>query len=513
MGGIRVIKRALLSTYKKEKVVDFAQTLQELGIEIISTGGTAKKLQENGIEVTPVEEITNFPEILNGRVKTLNPFIHGGILARRENKQDMETLENLKIEPIDLVYVNLYPFVEVANKRDVDMNELIEFIDVGGPTMIRSAAKNYKDVIVVVDESDLEQISAKLKTPEELDENYRLYLASKAFNLTAFYDSCISNYLNAQLKNKTDFQEFLTVPFEKSYEMRYGENPHQSAIFYKNTLTSGAMTSFEQLNGKELSFNNLRDADSAWKAVNEFEDTACCCLKHSSPCGIALGDSVIEAYQKAYSCDPVSIFGGIVAFNRKIDVETALELKKIFLEIIMAPEYDEEALDILKEKKNLRILKMNSKPIDTYEYVSVDGGILVQEVDKRVINEFEVVTETKVSEEIKEELLFAWKAVKHVKSNAIVVSKNKATTGIGSGQPNRIWAATQALERSKDKGGDVLASDAFFPFSDVVEKAAEYGIKAIIQPGGSIRDDESIQACNKYGIAMVFSGMRHFKHI
>ncbi|POZ87819.1 MULTISPECIES: bifunctional phosphoribosylaminoimidazolecarboxamide formyltransferase/IMP cyclohydrolase [Petrotoga] len=508
-----MIKRALLSTYKKDKVVDFARTLQEVEIEVISTGGTAKKLQDNGIEVTPVEEITNFPEILNGRVKTLNPFIHGGILARRENEQDMETLKNLNIEPIDLVYVNLYPFVEEAKKTNFDLDELIEFIDIGGPTMIRSAAKNYKDVIVVVDESDLEYISAKLKNKEEFDEKYRMYLASKAFNLTAFYDSCISNYLNAQLKDKDDFQQFLTVPFEKSYQMRYGENPHQSAIFYKNTLNNGSMTSFDQLNGKELSFNNLRDADSAWKAVNEFEDIACCCLKHSSPCGIALGDSILEAYKKAYSCDPVSIFGGIVAFNRKVDVETALELKKLFLEIIMAPEYDEVALDILKKKKNLRILRMSSKPIDTYEYVSVDGGILVQEVDKGVINEFKVVTETKVPEEIKEELLFAWKAVKHVKSNAIVVSKNKATTGIGPGQPNRVWSALQALERSKGKGGDVLASDAFFPFSDVVEAAAEYGIKAIIQPGGSIRDDESIQACNKYGIAMIFTGMRHFKHI
>jgi len=507
-----VIKRALISTYKKEKVVDFARTLQELGIEVISTGGTAKKLQENAIEVTPVEKITDFPEILNGRVKTLNPFIHGGILARRENEKDMETLKKLKIEPIDLVYVNLYPFVEVSNKPGVDLNELIEFIDIGGPTMIRSAAKNYKDVIVVVDESDLEHISDKLKNGEEFDEKFRLYLASKAFNLTAFYDSCISNYLNAQLKDLNDFQEFLTVPFEKNYEMRYGENPHQSAVFYKNILSAGAMTSFEQLNGKELSFNNLRDANSAWKVVNEFEDIACCCLKHSTPCGIALGDNVLEAYKKAYACDPVSIFGGIVAFNRKVDVETALEMKKLFLEIIMAPDFDKEALDILKKKKNLRILRMKSEPIDKYEYVSVDGGILVQEVDKGVINEFKVVSEAKVPEELTDELLFAWKAVKHVQSNAIAVSKNKATTGIGSGQPNRIWAAVQALERSKEKGADVLASDAFFPFSDVVEKAAEYGIKAIIQPGGSIRDDESLQACNKYGIAMVFTEMRHFKH-
>lgn len=506
-----MIKRALISTYKKEKVVTFAKNLKDLDIEIISTGGTAKKLEENGIKVTAVEEITGFPEILDGRVKTLNPKIHGGILARREKEEDMKTLKELNIETIDLVYVNLYPFLEVAKKEDVELDELVEFIDIGGPTMIRSAAKNYKNVVVIVDEEDLDTVINQLKKEKEIDEDYRLYLASKAFNLTSFYDTCISNYLGKLTKN--EYQKYLAVPFEKNYEMRYGENPHQSAIFYKNSMNSGAMTSFEQLNGKELSFNNLRDADAAWKTVNEFKETACCSLKHSTPCGIALGENVLEAYRKAYECDPVSIFGGIVAFNKKVDVETAMELKKLFLEIVMAPDYEDEAVEILTKKKNLRVLKMTSKPTDKYEYVSVDGGILVQEVDKGLINEFKVVTKKDVPEELKEELLFAWKAVKMVKSNSIVVSKNKATTGIGTGQPNRIWAATEALQRSEGKGADVLASDAFFPFSDVVEKAAEYRIKAIIQPGGSIRDKDSIEACDKYGIAMVFTRMRHFKHL
>lgn len=508
-----MIKRALISTYKKDKIVNFAKSLQDLGIEIISTGGTAKKLVENGINVTSVEELTNFPEILGGRVKTLNPLIHGAILARRDNLEDMNTLEKLQIEPIDLVYVNLYPFLEVIEKPNVSLDEIVEYIDIGGPTMIRSAAKNYKHVLVVVDDCDADVLIDKLKNEEEITEDFRLYLALKAFQLTAFYDSCIYNYLEDLVPSaKGTFEKYIALPLEQFQEMRYGENPHQKASFYQNPVRKGSMTTFEQLSGKELSYNNLRDAQAAWRAVNEYEEIACCAVKHNTPCGIALGNSVVEAFKKAYECDPVSIFGGIVSFNRKVDVETANELKNIFLEIVMAPDFDEEALKILQKKKNLRVLKMKTKPMDKFEYISIDGGMLVQEVDKGFINDFRVVTETQVPDNLKDELIFAWKAVKYVKSNAIVVSKNKATTGIGGGQTNRIWAAIDALERSKDKGADVLASDAFFPFSDVVEKAAEFGIKAIIQPGGSIRDNESIEACNKYGIAMVFTEMRHFKH-
>ncbi|WP_233186624.1 bifunctional phosphoribosylaminoimidazolecarboxamide formyltransferase/IMP cyclohydrolase [Petrotoga sp. 9PWA.NaAc.5.4] len=510
------IERALISTYKKENVVDFANFLKNIGIEIVSTGGTAKKLEENGIKVTLIEEITDFPEILDGRVKTLHPKIHGGILARRNKREDMEILVRYNIKPIDLVYVNLYPFLDMAQNNDINLSELFEFIDIGGPTLIRAAAKNYKDVLVIVDEEDAKKVEEKLINGEEINEDYRLYLASKAFNLTAFYDTCISSFLQNVISKKTgkDYQtKYLTIPFEKTFDLRYGENPHQKAYFYKNSLNIGSMTTFDQLNGKELSFNNLRDADSAWKVVAEFDEPTCCGLKHSTPCGVASGKNTLEAFKKAYECDPVSIFGGIVAFNRSVNVETAKKLNEIFLEIVMAPDYDEEALRILQKKKNLRILKMKYTPLDKYEHVSIDGGLLTQEVDKDLINDFHVVTEEKITDEIKEELIFAWKVVKFVKSNAIVVSKNKATTGIGTGQPNRIWAAIEALERSKDKGAEVLASDAFFPFSDVVEKAAEYGIKAIIQPGGSIRDNDSIQACNKYGISMVFTGMRHFKHL
>ncbi len=508
-----MLKRALISTFKKDKVVGIAKSLEELGLEIISTGGTASKLIENGIKVTSVEEVTNFPEILGGRVKTLNPLIHGAILARRDNKEDMKTLENFKIEPIDLVYVNLYPFLEVTQKPEITLEEIVEYIDIGGPTMIRAAAKNYKHVFVLVDDADAEELIKKLKNQEEITLDYRLYLALKAFQLTAFYDSCICRYLEDVVPQTQDvFGKYITLPLEQLQEMRYGENPHQKASFYQDPVKKGSMTTFKQLNGKELSYNNLRDAQAAWRAVNEYEEIACCAVKHNTPCGIALGNSIVESYKKAYECDPVSIFGGIVAFNRKVDVQTANLLKEIFIEIVMAPDFDDEALKILQKKKNLRILKMITKPLDKYEYISVDGGMLVQEIDRGFINDFRVVTEAQVPEDLKEELFFAWRAVKHVKSNAIVVSKNKATTGIGAGQTNRIWAAIDALERSKGKGADVLASDAFFPFNDVVEKAAEFGIKAIIQPGGSIRDNESIEACNKYGIAMVFTDMRHFKH-
>jgi phosphoribosylaminoimidazolecarboxamide formyltransferase/IMP cyclohydrolase len=499
-----MIKRALISTYDKNGVVDFAKYLEENNVEIISTGGTAKLLSENGIKVTKVSDVTKFPEIFNGRVKTLHPKIHGGILARKG--KDEEEMKANKIEKIDLVFVNLYPFFEKVNE-EIDFEKLLEFIDIGGPTMIRSAAKNLKDVVILTDNNDIELIKEKNLN---IDFQTRKKLALKAFNLTSAYDASISEYLAKE--TGTDFPEYHTVSYKKYSDLRYGENPHQKAAFYVKNNGKYSYNDFEQLHGKELSYNNLRDADIAWKVVNEFEDIACCGLKHNTPCGVGVAETVEQAYQKAYEGDPISIFGGIVSFNRTVDKATALKLKEIFLEIVIAPDFDDEALEVLKKKKNLRLLKMKKNKFDDFESITIDGGILVQNTDKEFINKFEVVTKNKnISEKMKKELEFAYKVVKYSKSNAIAVTANKKLLGVGNGEANRIWAAEQALERAKGKGA-VLASDAFFPFDDVVKLAAKYNIKAIIQPGGSIRDKDSIKACDENGITMVFTGMRHFKH-
>lgn len=500
-----MLKRALISVYDKTNLLPLAKFLQDKNVEILSTGGTYKFLKENKITVTEVSDVTGFEEILDGRVKTLHPVIHSGILAIRDNASHMETIERKGITPIDMVVGNLYPFFSKV-EENLDFEEKIEFIDIGGPTMMRAAAKNFRDVIVLTDTSDYDIVVKQLEENGQVDFKTRKKLAGKVFNLMSAYDAAVSNFL----LEEENYPEYLTVSYKKKIDLRYGENSHQSAAFYTATTGNGALKTFKQLNGKELSYNNIKDMDIAWKVVCEFEEIACCAVKHNSPCGAALGSSVQDAYLKTYECDPVSIYGGIVAFNKKVDKFTAEELAKIFLEIVIAPDFDEEALEILKTKKNLRIIKGECKPQNTVELSTVDGGILVQSTDNRLMEEIDYVTEKKPAEEHMKDLLFGMKIVKYVKSNAIVVVKDGMAVGIGGGQTNRIWAAAQALDRAKD--GVVLASDAFFPFSDVVEEAAKYNIKAIIQPGGSVRDKESIEACNKHEIAMVFTGIRHFRH-
>lgn len=500
-----MLKRALISVYDKTNLLPMAQFLQSRAVEILSTGGTYKFLKENGIAVTEVSDVTGFEEVLDGRVKTLHPVIHSGILAVRDNKEHMKTLRRKEIVPIDIVIVNLYPFFHKVEEA-ISFEEKVEFIDIGGPTMLRSAAKNFKDVIVLTEASDYEKVIKQLEENGKVDFETRKHFAGKVFNLVSAYDAAISNFLLKEEK----YPEYLSLSYKKSLDLRYGENPHQSAAYYTATTGRGAIKNFEQLNGKELSYNNIKDMDIAWKVVCEFEELVCCAVKHNTPCGAALGASAGEAYIKTYACDPVSIFGGIVAFNRRVDKEAAEELSKIFLEIVVAPDFEEEALEILKEKKNLRIVKATTNPSNSLEFVSVDGGVLVQETDRKLIKEVSCVTESTPSEEHMRDLLFGMKICKYVKSNAIVVVKDGTAIGIGGGQTNRIWAAAQALDRAKE--GVVLASDAFFPFNDVVEEAAKYSIKAIIQPGGSVRDKDSIEACNKHGIAMVFTEMRHFKH-
>lgn len=501
-----MIKRALISVFDKTNVLEFAKFLERKGIEIISSGGTYKYLKDKGVEVIEISSITNSDEMLNGRVKTLHPNIHGGILALRDNKEHMDTLKERNIKTIDLVCVNLYPFFEKV-KENLTFQEKIEFIDIGGPSMLRSASKNFKDVLVISDIEDYEEVMNQIEESGEVDYNTRKKFAAKVFNLTSAYDAAISKFL---LENSDEDEKYFTPSLIKANTLRYGENSHQNAVVYKNTDGSGMLNNIIQLNGKELSYNNIKDMDIAWKVVNEFEEIACCGLKHNTPCGVALGKDVREAYLKAYECDPVSIFGGIVAVNSIVDKETANEMIKIFLEIVIAKDFTEDALEILKKKKNLRIIKCTSKPTDKKEFLTVDGGILVQDRDNKLVDSVKTVTELVPTDEEMKDLLFAMKVCKYVKSNAIVVAKDGQTLGIAGGQVNRIWATEQALKR----GGEatVLASDAFFPFRDCVDEMAKYKIRAIIQPGGSMRDDESIKACNEHNISMIFTGLRHFKH-
>jgi phosphoribosylaminoimidazolecarboxamide formyltransferase/IMP cyclohydrolase len=513
-----MIKRALISLSNKENIIPFAQGLEALGVEIISTGGTAKLLRDNDIKVIGISEVTNFPECLGGRVKTLHPAIHGGILAKRDEKSHMDQLDQLNIQPIDLVVVNLYPFKETILKDDVTLGDAIENIDIGGPTMLRSAAKNYQDVAVITDPVDYDIVLQQLKDNGDVDTKTKLYLAQKVFSHTSQYDTLISSYLARQIE-QVDFPENLTLTYEKIQDLRYGENPHQRAAFYGEVQpVPCSIARAKQLHGKQLSFNNINDANAALEMLLEYDKATCIALKHTNPCGIGSGEDIFTAYLKAYECDTVSIFGGIVALNRKLDGKTAHEINKIFLEIVIAPDYSSEALEILTKKKNVRLLKIDlstcgkRKEIDVKK---VKGGLLIQEKDSAMISadQLKVVTKKAPSKSELEDLLFAWKAVKHVKSNAIVVAKKEQTLGIGPGQVNRIWAARQSIERSNGKvKGSVMASDAFFPFNDVVMEAASAGITAIIQPGGSIRDQESIDLCDKHDIAMVFTGMRHFKH-
>lgn len=498
-------KRALISVFDKEGVLEFAKFLVSKDIEIISTGGTYKHLKENGVPVIEVNEVTNFPEMLDGRVKTLHPLIHAGILAIRDNEEHMNILNERDIHPIDYVVVNLYPFFQKV-REDLTFDEKVEFIDIGGPTMLRAAAKNFQDVAVISDTNDYKVVMDEIESEAAVTLKTKKRLAGKVFNLMSAYDAAISNFMLSD----EDYPEYLSVSYKKKQELRYGENAHQSAAFYSSTMVDGAMNTFDVLNGKELSYNNFKDMDIAWKCVSEFEEPACCALKHNTPCGVAIGESPYEAYMKAYEVDPTSIFGGIVAFNRKLDKKTAEEMVKIFLEVIAAPDYDEDAIEVLKTKKNLRVLKINNTPQDDKYMVTVDGGILVQQEDKKLVDEVKVVTEKVPTDEEMKDLMFAMKVVKFVKSNAIVVAKDGIALGIGGGQVNRVWPTEDATRRGQ--GATVLASDAFFPFRDVADIAAKAGIKAIIQPGGSMRDQDSIDACNENGIAMVFTGLRHFKH-
>ncbi len=512
-------KRALISVSDKTGVVEFAKELVDLGFEIISTGGTKKAIADAGIDVIGVSEVTGFPECLDGRVKTLHPKIHAGVLAIRDNDEHMKQLEELGVDTIDVVAINLYPFKQTILKEGTTLEEAIENIDIGGPTMIRAAAKNNQDVAVIVDPSDYKTVIDELKAKGEVSRDTKFLLAYKVFEHTAHYDTLIATYLRKQI-GLEGFPETFTMTFEKLQDLRYGENPHQGAVYYKEVSNeTGVLTAAKQLHGKELSFNNINDTNGALELLKEFDVPAAVAVKHANPCGVGVSDNIYDAYMKAYNADPVSIFGGIVALNREVDAKTAAELSKIFLEIIIAPSFADDALEILKAKKNIRLLTLEdiSKPVskDSIRTNKVSGGLLVQGSDTELYDEaeFEYITDKKPTEQEMKDLKFAWKVVKHTKSNAIVLAKDDATVGVGPGQTNRITALELAINYGGENAkGSVMASDAFFPFPDCVEAAHKAGITAIIQPGGSIRDQESIDACNKYGIAMVFTKMRHFKH-
>ncbi|PNT93807.1 bifunctional phosphoribosylaminoimidazolecarboxamide formyltransferase/IMP cyclohydrolase [Clostridium thermosuccinogenes] len=514
-----MIKRALISVSDKTGIIGFARELEKRGIEIISTGGTAKTLMDAGIKVVNVSDITGFPECLDGRVKTLHPKIHAGLLAIRSDEEHMRQLKELNIDTIDMVVINLYPFKETILKDNVQLEEAIENIDIGGPTMLRAAAKNYQDVVVIVNPSDYDAVLKEMDETGDVSVKTKFKLAYKVFELTSHYDTLISKYMKEQLGEEF-FPENLTLTFEKVQDMRYGENPHQKAVFYREVgSNSGCISSAKQLHGKELSFNNINDANGALDLIKEFDEPTVVAVKHANPCGVASADNIYDAYIKAYEADPVSIFGGIIVANREIDERTASEINKIFIEIVIAPSYTKEAFEILSQKKNIRILQLDNisakLPEGTYDMKKVAGGLLVQTYNNQLINmdDLRCVTEKKPTQDELEDLIFAMKVVKHSKSNGIALARNKQSLGVGPGQTNRIMAARIAIEYAGERSkGAVMASDAFFPFPDCVEAAAKAGITAIIQPGGSIKDQESIDACNKYGIAMIFTGIRHFKH-
>ena len=504
-------KRALISVSDKTNIVEFAKGLEKHGFEVISTGGTYTHLKNNGVSCISIEDVTHFPEILEGRVKTLHPKIHGGLLSKRGNELHNKHVAENNIEYIDLVCVNLYPFEATVKKEGVSEEEIIENIDIGGPSMLRSAAKNFNDVAVVTDINDYDRVLSELEQGGITYETRRA-LAIKVFNTTASYDAAIANYFN---KKDNLVPEKLTLSYKLQDSLRYGENPHQKAYHYvQDNNESYALQNAVQLHGKEMSYNNIQDASAALDILAEFDETTCVAVKHMNPCGVATGSSVFEAYSRAYEADPVSIFGGIVAVNGKVDKETAEKMHSIFLEIILATDYDEEALEILTKKKNLRIYKLSEKNNNHEQQIkSVRGGILVQDFNNKLADEYESVTEKKVDESQQRDIEFGLKVVKHIKSNAIVVVKNGQTLGIGAGQMNRVGSCKIALDQAGEKArGAVLASDAFFPMRDSADIAADYGISAIVQPGGSIRDQESIDACNEKGVAMVFSKIRHFKH-
>ena len=512
-------KRALISVSNKTGIIEFAKELVNLGYEIISSSGTARVLRENGIPVIEVSDITGFPEIMGGRVKTLHPKIHGALLAVRNNPEYMEQLKEHNIEPIDIVAINLYPFEETL-KKGADLDELIENIDIGGPAMVRASAKNYKFVSIIVDPDDYKDVIEELKTKGEISIETRKKLALKAFRHTAFYDSVISNVLNEKFGINEKFPSELSIPLRKEQELRYGENPHQEASLYISPVEDGLSISDSQvLHGKEMSFNNYLDVEAAVDLVREFEEIAVVVVKHNNPCGVAIGNTLKEAYVEAFNRDPKSAYGGIVALNRPLDMETAEEIVKVFLEVVVAPDFNEDALQFLKsKKKNLRLIKVKNfdKNPEGLDYRRITGGLLLQDRDNELYKEWKVVSRREPTEKEIEDLIFAFKVVKHVKSNSVVIAKDKKTLGIGPGQTSRVDSLETAIKKAQEFGfdlkGAVLASEAFFPFRDSIDEAAKFGISAVIQPGGSIRDPEVIQAADEHSMAMVFTGMRHFKH-
>ncbi len=503
-------KLALISVSDKSNIVEFATSISQKGYEIIATGNTAKVIEESGIKVTKIESFASFPEVFGGRVKTLQPKVFGGILMRRDNDSDLTEAEENDVLPIDIVCVNLYPFPDVVNRTDIDLQTKIENIDIGGPSLIRAAAKNHRFVSVVTNPNQYNEFLMEFESGE-ISESTRRKLAYQAFAHTSYYDTLIANFFETEFSQP---QNYLRINSPLKEELRYGENPHQKAFLYGDFDNY-----FEKLHGKELSFNNIVDLTAAYELVNDFDETACAIIKHTNPCGAALGDSVYEAYERALSCDPVSSFGGIVAFNGKLDLKTAEKLNEMFLEIIVAPEFDEDALEILKKKKNRRLLKSLKELEDKRLSVkSIPGGFLVQEVDNSKISDkqLKVVTKNSYNEKQLKNLKFAWTVCKHTKSNAIVYVKDFKAIGVGAGQMSRIdsakLAANKANEFGHDLKGSVAASDAFFPFPDGVEIIADNGAEAVIQPGGSVRDEEVIEAANKKNITMVFTGIRNFKH-
>lgn len=510
------MKRALVSVSDKSGLVEFVKGLESLGWQIIATGGTQRLLEQQGVKTIGISEVTGFPEICDGRVKTLHPKVHGGLLARRDEESHLAALRENGIEFIDLVCVNLYPFRQTIANPDVTMEDAIENIDIGGPSMLRSAAKNYRDVTVVCDPADYAAVLAEIAEGGNTKVETRLALSAKAYTHTAQYDSCIATFM----REKAGLSEKLFLEFDVKQGLRYGENPHQSAKFYSdNQTTAFSLAYAEQLGGKELSYNNIQDANAALNIVREFDEPFCVALKHMNPCGAAIGATIEEAWNAAYEADKVSIYGGIVAVNRPLTAEVALGMKPIFLEIVMAPEFTPEALEILSTKKNLRLLKVDMTKSDKAinQYISVNGGLLVQQLDTvtKEITADMCVTETKPTKAQIVDMNFGWRVVKHVKSNAIAVVKDGHTLGVGAGQMNRVGSAEIALKQAQAAGfteGLVLASDGFLPFDDTVAFAAQYGVTAIVQPGGSIRDEDSIRKANELGITMLFTGMRHFKH-
>jgi phosphoribosylaminoimidazolecarboxamide formyltransferase/IMP cyclohydrolase len=513
------VRRALVSVSDKRDLIRFAQGLSDLGVEILSTGGTCRQLQEAGIKAIEVSSKTGFPEIMDGRVKTLHPVIHGGLLGRRDT--DEAVMAEHGIEPIDLLAVNLYPFEETISRSDATLEDAIENIDIGGPAMIRAASKNHDGVAVVVDPDDYDSVLETLKSGEMTIE-HRRGLAAKAYAHTASYDTAITHYLSASLNEDLLGERFLHAG-QRSEKLRYGENPHQQAAFYRDQAAApGSLACATQLQGKALSYNNIADTDAALECVKQFDAPACVIVKHANPCGVAVSDNIGNAYDRAFSTDPTSAFGGIIAFNRSLDAATARDIiDRQFVEVIVAPTMDEDAIPVLAEKKNVRVLQTgdwSESKSAGFDFKKVSGGLLVQSSDDGVITEadLKVVTEIAPDEDQIRDMLFAWKVAKFVKSNAIVFCKDGMTIGVGAGQMSRVYSTKIAAIKAGDEGlsvtGSVMASDAFFPFRDGIDSAAEHGISAIIQPGGSMRDDEVIAAANEHGLAMVLTGMRHFRH-